>query len=56
MIFYVIERLDQGGGFLAHPGYMLSFTHIGSARRFATREAAEAELCPENEVVREIVP
>lgn len=50
---YVIKRTDQGGGYLAAPGSAHSYTkNLERARIFATRDAAERERCPENEVVK----
>ncbi len=52
---FVIQRLDQGGGWVAPPGSLKSCTHDrAKARRFETREAAEAERCPGNERVDEL--
>jgi hypothetical protein len=49
---YVIRRTDQGGGYVTRPGVAASYTHsIALARAFVTREAAERECCPGNEVV-----
>jgi hypothetical protein len=47
---YVIRRDD--GKFVTPPGYQHSYTYkLQDARTFLTRESAEAERCPENEVV-----
>ena len=47
---WLIKRLDQGGGYLAFSGSASSYTHkLENARTFHTKEAAEAECCPENE-------
>jgi hypothetical protein len=47
---YVIERTDQGGGYVAMPGSRGSYTQdICNARTFATEEEARAECCPDNE-------
>jgi len=49
---YVIERTDQGGGYVAQPGSRSSYTtDIRRARKWPTREAAERERCLGNEVV-----
>ena len=48
---YLLRRTDQGGGFLAAPGSGASYTHdLRRARLFQTKEQAEAERCPDNEV------
>ncbi len=55
---YVIKRTDQGGGWVTPAGSAASYTHrLQDARTFSTKEAAEHERCPENEVVlvREIL-
>ena len=52
---YLLKRTDQGGGYVAPAGSAKSYTHnINRARRFDTREAAEAERCPGNEVIVEV--
>jgi hypothetical protein len=49
---YVIKRTDQGGGYVARPGMQSSYTvHVEHVRKFATREEAESNRCPGNEVV-----
>lgn len=49
---YVIRRTDQGGGWVAKPGGKHSYTNkLQDARVYPTREAAEADRCPENEVI-----
>jgi hypothetical protein len=49
---YVIKRIDQGGGYVARPGNPSSYTnHLDHVRFFKTREEAESQRCPENEVV-----
>jgi hypothetical protein len=49
---FIIQRTDQGGGYVARPGSLKSYTHEPlKARRFATREEAERERCPGNERV-----
>jgi hypothetical protein len=48
--YYVLQRDD--GYFVTPPGSPRSYTRsLTCARRFDTREAAEAERCPENERV-----
>lgn len=50
---YVIERTDQGGGFVADMRVSSgSYTNdLRRAKQFATRDQARAELCPGNEVI-----
>lgn len=49
---YILRRTDQGGGWVAPPGSRKSYTHNrDKAHRFATKEAAEADRCVENEVI-----
>ena len=49
---YVIKRIDQGGGYVAPPGQHSSYTKsIEKAQKYQTKEAAEAELCPGNEII-----
>lgn len=49
---YVIKRTDQGGGYVAPPGSRASYTpYLQSAQVFSTREEAERNRCPGNEVV-----
>lgn len=48
---YVIQRTDQGGGFVAKEGSAASYTHnLQKARIFSTRERAQAQCCPGNEI------
>jgi hypothetical protein len=48
---WVLMRTDQGGGYLAGPGQPDSYTkQLEGARTFYSKEAAEAEACPDNEV------
>ena len=48
---FIIRRQDQRGGYVAEPGSAKSYTRDrAKARRFPTREAAQAEACG-NEVV-----
>lgn len=52
---YVIRRTDQGGGWVARPGSSGSYTKcLSRVRVFASREEAERNRCPENEVVEEL--
>lgn len=52
---YIIERTDQGGGYVAKPGSNSSYTHrLEDARVYPTREAAERDRCPGNEAIREL--
>jgi hypothetical protein len=49
---YVIERTDQGGGYLAKEGNDKAFTRdVAKVRIFERREDAERERCKGNEVV-----
>lgn len=49
---FVIKRTDQGGGYLAMPGSQNSYTKkLEEARTFPTRQQAEKERCPGNEIV-----
>ena len=49
---YLIKRTDQGGGYVAKPGSKNSYTkNPSSARRYPTKEAAEADRCRGNEVI-----
>ena len=51
---YVIKRTDQGGGYVNLPGSKSSYTKsIERARKYDSRQAAEEDLCPGNEVVVE---
>lgn len=53
MRVYLVQRIDQWGGWLARPGRGGSYVvNKRDARKFKTREEAEA-VCCENEVVRE---
>ncbi len=52
---YIIRRLDQGGGWVTKPGSRGSYTHaLQLARRFGTMEAADRELCFENEIIETV--
>lgn len=49
---FVIKRTDQGGGYVAAPGSRGSYTSkLQNARTFSTREAADRERCPGNEII-----
>ncbi len=49
---FVIKRTDQGGGYVAPAGSKHSYVrNLQHARAWPTREAAEAERCPGNEVI-----
>jgi len=49
---FVIKRTDQGRGYVTPAGSRNSYTrYLQAARVFDTREAAERERCPDNEVV-----
>lgn len=51
---YILKRTDQGGGYVASPGLRCSYTRaIARARRYPTREAADADRCPGNEIILE---
>lgn len=51
-MFYIIRRLDQGGGYVSLPGSVKSYTKNPlEARQYPTREAAEADLCVDNEII-----
>lgn len=50
---YVLKRTDQGGGYVADPrrnhgSYTKALQH---AKTFSTREAAEQDRCPGNEII-----
>jgi hypothetical protein len=52
---YVIRRTDQGGGWVTRPGSAGSYTwKLQSARTWPTREAADKQRCPGNEVVESV--
>jgi len=54
---YVIQRTDQGGGYVAKPGSAHSYVRfIKNARKFSTKEEAENDRCPQNErVIQEVL-
>jgi hypothetical protein len=52
---YVIQRTDQGGGYVTPPGSAKSYTrNLAKARKFTTRDEANGNRCVENEVVRTV--
>jgi hypothetical protein len=54
---YVIRRTDQGGGWVADPQRNggASYTRaLQRARTYPTREQAERDRCPGNEVVESV--
>jgi len=49
---FVIKRTDQGGGYVAMPGSEHSYTQkLENARTFSSKDEANAERCPGNEIV-----
>ncbi len=49
---FVVRRTDQGGGYVTPAGSKHSYTSkLQKARTWSTREKAESDRCPENEVV-----
>ncbi len=52
---YVIKRTDQGGGYVTRAGSSGSYTkNLEHAQKYDTREEADANRCPENEVVIDV--
>ena len=52
---YVIRRTDQGGGWVTPPGSRSSYTRsLQYAATWVTKEDAERERCPDNEVVEAV--
>lgn len=52
---YLLQRTDQGGGYIAPPGSRYSYTRDqAKARRFNSRDEAERSRCPGNEVIVEV--
>ncbi len=48
---YVLKRTDQGGGYVSKPGSRSSYTRdLGRAEKFATKDEAVDNACPDNEV------
>ena len=54
MSLYVLERTEQGGGFVAKPGEKSYTRDLRDARTWTTREAAKRDSCPGNEVVVDV--
>lgn len=55
MAVYILKRTDGRGGYVAPPGSARSYVRDDfRARKYATREAAEADRCQENEIVIEL--
>ena len=51
-MYYVIKRTDQGGEYVSKPGNKSSYTNsIRNMRKYTTKEEAESDKCPGNEVV-----
>ena len=54
-MFVIHRNASDGGGYVARPGNHNSYVHnILLARKYPTREAAEADLCIENEYVEDV--
>jgi len=54
---YLIQRTDQGGGYVAQPGSKHTYTHdITQAQTFTTKEAADAQRCKGNEATIYVNP
>lgn len=52
---YVIKRTDQGGGYVNRPGSANTYTEsLEQAQKYATREEADANRCPDNEIVIDV--
>lgn len=52
---FVIKRTDQGGGYVSRPGSEHSYTNaLQKARTYPSREAAERDRCPGNEIILSI--
>jgi hypothetical protein len=52
---FVLQRTDQGGGYVAPPGSAKSYVQdVLGARVFKTRAEADADRCVENEIVVEV--
>ena len=53
---FIIHRIsEQGGGYVAKPGNPHSYVHnILLAQQYPTRQAAEANLCPDNERIEDL--
>lgn len=49
---FVLQRTDQGGGYVTPPGSHKSYTHdLTKARIYPTREEADRDRCKGNEIV-----
>lgn len=49
---YVIQRTDQGGGYLAPAGSHKAYTHdLAQAQTFATHASADKDRCKGNEII-----
>jgi len=47
---WVLQRISQGGGYVAKPGHTKSYTsRIQYAQKYLTEEEARADSCIENE-------
>ena len=52
---YLLKRTDRCGGFVAKSGRPSSYTNnLRNARKFDTREEAEANRCVGNEIVLDL--
>ncbi len=52
---YVLRRTDQGGGYVAPAGSRNAYTRDRrNARVYRTRADAEADRCPDNEVIEHL--
>jgi hypothetical protein len=52
---FVLLRTDQDYGYVTEDGEPDAYTgDIRKAKRFATREDAEADRCPDNEVIAKV--
>lgn len=50
--YWLIKRTDQGGGYVAKPGYGASYTKsLRDARKFEMKESAKANACSNERVV-----
>lgn len=49
---YLIKKIDQSGGYVSKPGHRSSYVkNLRFARKFQTKDEAELNRCPENEIV-----
>lgn len=52
---WVLKRTDSWGGWVAQPGSASSYTgSLQHARRYPSKEAAERDRCPDNEVAQRL--